>query len=136
MKRLTDKELIQLLPPDNDNLAAAISAFESVCPVNSYSKGFLEQAVKQGHYTPLQVNFEGVPALVLFYSETLDKGLWIHAAQTLNPYHSDLVFAAAHVLQQQKQLRYVRFMTIRAGMARVATKRHGYVVEGVVLSKR
>lgn len=135
MRKLNEQQLISLLPPDNDAVCQAISAFESVAPVNSYSKGYLAKAVAEGHYIPLQVNLQDVPHQILFFSVTLDGGLWIHAAQTIKPYHIDLTFAAAETLRQQQQCSYIRFMTIRAGMVRAA-QNHGYIVEGVVISKR
>lgn len=127
--------MISLLPPSEEHLATAVEAFESVAPIQAYSKGFLAKATKLGLYKAVEIQHEGEPYLIMWVSVSQDKGLWVHACQQLKPFSVDLVFVAAEMMKREYGYKYIRFMTFRGGLVRTA-KKHGYIVEGVVLSKR
>lgn len=135
MRVLTATNMIELLPIGQVEADAQAKQFESLAPANCRGDRWLSRSVATGHTTVEQIQFNSTPAFLFWWHKSVDDGLWIDACQS---YASDvdiaIAFAAANKLQQRENCKYVRFMTIRAGLAKAAEK-YGYLVEGLILSK-
>lgn len=90
--------------------------------------------LQEGWIESITVTLDGQAVLVLFVSMSPDGGLWVHAAQALKTTFLAVTFAACDAIKVDKQLTYVRFMTVRKGIVESALQ-YGYSVDGLILSK-
>jgi hypothetical protein len=135
MKTLSPDELVELLPADERTLNAALRRFESAAPVLCREPGFCKQLVAEGWMEASQIAWQGIPAFVVAWRVTLDKGFWVEIAQTLGiaaPF--DVLSDTLEQLAREKGCRYIRFVTMRRGLVRLAQQR-GYTPEAVLLTK-
>ena len=125
---------IELLLPATDVAELAANKFDALAPI-AVQKGYLKYAVAEGIFKTCQVNCDGKPALVFWYSVTDDKGLWIHAAQSISDQATaDYIFTAGNKLCRQNHCKYILFLTTRAGLIRAGEK-DGFNVAGVAMVK-
>jgi hypothetical protein len=135
MNILSQIALTELLPAGDAEALSMAEKFDAVAPVMVKDENNLSRAVSEGWYAMRRIDFNGSAAFMLWYSiSPMDGGLWIHASQS---YHAEGVtsavcFAGIELLAKMEKAPWIRFMTIRGGLARDA-KKHGYVVEGVIL---
>lgn len=128
--------MIELLPCPPDVAEAAARKFDAVAPVLCRDKGFLHRATLEGWTNAEQVNVDGQAAFVIWWHNSLDRGLWIDAAETLrNEGNPAALVLAAEAIAKREGATYIRFMTIRPGLIKV-TQQGGFMVEGLCLCKQ
>lgn len=128
--------MIDLLPVGSVESDRAARQFESLAPANCRGDRWLSRSITTGETKVEQIQFNGIPAFLFWWHKSVDNGLWIDGCQS---YDNDLdiaiAFAGASKLQHREGCSYVRFMTIRQGLAKAAEK-YGYVIEGLILCKQ
>lgn len=136
MKTLQSQQMIALLPCPLNVAETAAQKFEAVAPVLCRNKGFLHRATLEGWTNAEQVCVDGEASFVLWWHNSLDRGLWIDAAETMretgNP---GALVLAAEAIAKREGATYIRFMTVRPGLIKVA-QNGGFKVEGVCLYKQ
>lgn len=136
MKTLSPTDMIDLLPVGSVEADRAARQFESLAPANCRGDRWLSRSITTGETKVEQIQFNGVPIYLFWWHKSVDNGLWIDGCQSYNE-KADIkvAFAAASKLQYREGCSYVRFMTIRQGLAKAAES-FGYVVEGLILCKQ
>jgi len=134
MKKLSEDEMIGLLDVETAEAVAMAAQFDALAPISCKNESSLSQLVTDGVYSVQQITYNLRPAFLVWYSVSSDGCLWVHAAQTYQCIgaSSSVCFAGIQKLKERHGAKYVRWMTIRGGLARDA-RAHGYKVEGVVL---
>jgi hypothetical protein len=135
MRQLNREKLISLLSVSESEQDKMAHLFEAVAPVHSRGEASLSRLTSSGVYKAEQIQLNGVPAFLFWWSKTSDAGLWIHAAQAYDSNHDiGVAFLGAAAIQKREACTYIRFMTLRAGLVRSAEK-HGYKIDGLIMSK-
>lgn len=125
--------MVDLLPASLEDAESKAKLFEAIAPVNCRRDGWLHRAVVVKQLTVEQVAYNGQPAFLLWWHKSIDDGLWISACQSYdNDIPPQVAFLGIAKLRTREKCGYVRFMTIRAGLAHLA-KKMGYQAEGVML---
>jgi hypothetical protein len=136
MKPLSTEELVELLPADGATLNSALRRFEVAAPVLCREPGFCKQLVDEGWMEASKIIWRDKPAFLIAWRVTPDSGFWVELAQSLGasaPF--DVLTDAVEQLARVKGCRYIRFLTMRRGLLRLAQQR-GYTPEAVLLAKR
>lgn len=134
MKLMSQQQLIAYLPATTEQAEQAIAAFEAINPTLFKNPGKLNHMLAEGWIEAITITLDEKPVLVLFVSYSPDGGLWIHAAQAIQTTQLAVVFKAVEVVKAGKQLRYIRFLTVRKGIVETALQL-GYSIDGLILSK-
>ena len=135
MKPLTADELVELLPPDEATLDAALRRFDVASPGFCREPGYCKQLIDEGWMTPAQINWNGKPAFIITWHLAPDGGFWLDLAQTLDsgaPF--DVLTDSIERIAREKRCRYIRFLTLRRGLVRL-TQQRGYRPETVMFTK-
>ena len=114
---------------------AAMRQFEVAAPVLCREPGYCRELITEGWMIPTQINWNGRPAFVFTWHVTSDNGFWLDVVQTLGlgaPF--DVLVHAVEQFAREKRCRYIRFLTLRRGLVRLAQER-GYTPEAVLLTK-
>lgn len=128
--------MIDLLPIGHVGSERVAQQFESLAPANCRGDRWLSRSITTGETKVEQVQFNGVPAFLFWWHKSVDSGLWVDGCQSYdNDVDIAVAFAAASKLKYREGCSYVRFMTIRRGLAKVAQD-FGYMVEGLILCKQ
>ena len=135
MKPLTPKDLIELIPPEPATVDAALRKFEFTAPALCREPGYCRELFDEGFITPAQINWGDSPAFFLGWRLTTDRGLWVDVAQTLSGGAPiEVLVNGVFAIADQKGARYVRFLTMRRGLVKVA-QQHGFRAEAVLMVK-
>lgn len=129
------EELIELLPPNDSLLNSAMRKFEVAAPVLCRDAGYCKQLLDEGWMQPLQINWRGIPAYLITWHITSDRGFWLDIAQTLNagaPF--EVLVGTVENLAREKGCRYVRYLTVRRGLVWLG-QQLGYTPEAALLTK-
>jgi hypothetical protein len=135
MKPMTTDQLVQLLPPDEATVDAALRRFEVAAPVLCREPGHCRHLVDEGWMASSQINWNDKPAFLIAWRVTDDGGFWLELAQTLGsgaPF--DVLTETVERLAREKRCRYIRFLTLRRGLVHLAQSR-GCRPEAVLLTK-
>ncbi len=135
MKTLNADQLVELLWPDTATLNKALEQFDIASPALCREPGYCRELVAEGWTEPAQINWHGKPAFLITWRVTSDRGFWIDIAQTLNaaaPF--SVLVQAGERLAALKQARYIRFLTMRRGLVKLA-REFGYQPEAVLMVK-
>lgn len=135
MKPLVPTDLVELLPADPDFTAATLLRFEDLTPTLARTPGDVLRWVQAGGSTPAIVSVNNVPAYLLCYRVTSDGGLFVDIAQTLDSTATlTALDAALRQLERKHQVKYTRFLTKRAGLAKIGQEL-GFTPEAVLLTR-
>jgi len=135
VRTISPAELIELLPPDPGLVEAAMRRFDTTAPVLCREPGYCRELMAEGWIAPIKVEWNHEPAYILGFRMTTDRGLWIEIAQTLNGgAPMEVLVKGVSLLAGRERARYVRFLTMRRGLVRIA-QQDGYHAEAVLLTK-
>jgi hypothetical protein len=135
VRTLSSQELIELLPAEAGLVDVALRRFEFMAPALCREAGHCRHLIDEGFIEPAAIRWRDRNAFFFGWRMTTDRGLWIDLAQTLNAGAStDVLVAGVSLLAQREQARYIRFLTARPGLVRIA-EREGYRAEAVVMVK-
>jgi len=133
VKTLSPGELIELIVPDQAMVDAALRRFDATAPALCREPGYCRQLVAEGFLEAAVIHWQGEPAFFLCWRMTSDRGLWIDIAQTLSAgAPTDVLFDGVALLADREHARYIRFLTMRRGLVKLAQQR-GYQPEAVLL---
>ena len=136
MKHLSENELIELIAPTPLVLERGLASFEVTAPILCREVGYLKQLVSEGWVETKVVVVNGEPAYLIGWHITPDQGFWFDFVVTLGSAASyQACVVAIERLAHEKKCRYVRWVTLRRGIAKWA-KEQGYTAEAVILTKK
>ena len=114
---------------------AALRKFEFTAPALCREPGYCRELITEGFMEPAQINWRNEPAFFFGWRLTTDRGLWLDVAQTLSGGAPiEVLVHGVLTLADQKGARYIRFLTMRRGLVKVA-QQHGFRAEAVVMVK-
>jgi hypothetical protein len=135
MKPLAANDLISMLPAEPDFTERTLLRFESLTPTVAREPGEIVRWIQSGGSKPVVVSVNNVPAYLLCYRVTGDGGLFVDIAQTLDSSASiSALNEAVGQLETQHAVRYTRFLTKRAGLAKIA-ETLGFTPEAILLTR-
>ena len=97
---------------------------------------WLSRGLAKGHYKSREIQRDGVPQYVVFYSTDQQNRLIVNAAAFVGNGKPDpwLPFLGCEMIAREDHARGIMFMTARRGLIESAVKR-GYEMTGTVLEK-
>lgn len=137
MRVLTQDELIELLPATPAQVETCLAAFELAAPILCREPGYVKLLAAEGWIQTNVVAVDSEPAYLIGWHVTPDRGFWFDVVVSVNgrqiPYNQ--VAAIVEKLAKEKHCRYVRWVTLRRGIAKWA-RDIGYQAEAVILTKK
>jgi hypothetical protein len=97
---------------------------------------WLSKGLAKGHYKTREIQRDGAPQYVVFYSTDQQGRMVVNAAAFVGDGKPDpwLPFLGCEMIAREDHARGIMFMTARRGMIESAVKR-GYEMTGTVLEK-
>lgn len=136
MQTLNPEQIIDLLPVNVAEADPILKEFEAAAPIECRTPGYCKRLVQEGFMTLTLVKWEGKRAYLLGWHITADHGFLLDLVQTL---HSGcpmpVGIEATEELARKQGARYIRWTTLRKGIAKSLADRYGYQPEAVILTK-
>jgi hypothetical protein len=135
MRVETIEHAIQFLPCEGEELNQASKEFEALAPLHFKGVESLYRLTVEGYFKVEQINFNGCPAFVLWWSKTIEGSLCVHAVQSLRSGVAiDVLFIAADVMRKREGCNSIVISSTRQGMVRKA-RQHGFQFHSMTMRK-
>lgn len=136
MTTLTPTELIELLPVELKDVDAILHRFEIAAPIECRDPGYVQRLVDEGFMKLHFICWHGKRAYLIGWHLSADNGFWLDLVQTLDAgAPASAGVEGTERLARSLNARYVRWVTLRRGIARKLADRFGYKPEAVILTK-
>lgn len=133
MRKLTQAKMLSLLESNQDSIARAISKLEPLFTplVNAHT---LTHAVSEGFINVNTIELDGEEIGCIWWHASCNGELVVNACASIKQDDNFPAFvAAAKLIAKARNCKYVKFETIRPGMAMKAVTL-GFKVSGLILS--
>ncbi|SRR6266487_2348754 len=133
MKLLSHIDCLEILPADTATAMQGADCFPEILAA-SFLPNYYRTAFAEGWVNPSAVFLSGKKIGLVGWHRAADGGLWIDCCIAFEPLPTNFLWTVLAVLERELEPKYVRFLTMRRGLAHLAA-RHGFAATAVMMQK-